>query len=79
MKRTVIGVIALVVLAASVQADVPTMINYQGKLSTAAGVPVNGTKMMIFQFRDAREGVDVGGAAICGGGGQGDALVLRTI
>ncbi len=26
-----------------------------------------------------RRGVDLGGAAICGGGGQGDALVLRTI
>jgi acetyl-CoA C-acetyltransferase len=25
-----------------------------------------------------RRGVDLGGAAICGGGGQGDALVLRT-
>jgi acetyl-CoA C-acetyltransferase len=26
-----------------------------------------------------RRGVDLGGAAICGGGGQGDALVLRRI
>ena len=26
-----------------------------------------------------RRGVDVGGAAICGGGGQGDALILRRL
>jgi acetyl-CoA C-acetyltransferase len=32
---------------------------------------------LILEMR--RRGVDLGGAAICGGGGQGDALVLRTI
>ena len=26
-----------------------------------------------------RRGVELGGAAICGGGGQGDALVLRLL
>jgi type VI secretion system secreted protein Hcp len=59
VQKTMAVLVALVVLAASVQADVPTMINYQGKLSTAAGVPVNGTKMMIFQFRDLPEGGEV--------------------
>jgi acetyl-CoA C-acetyltransferase len=32
---------------------------------------------LILEMR--RRGTELGGAAICGGGGQGDALVLRTV
>lgn len=49
------GVLALFALlfALTAQAAVPSTLNYQGQLSTAAGVPVDGTVSMTFTLYDA--------------------------
>ena len=41
-------------------------------------VNVNGARLVLTLAHELRRrGVDLGGVAICGGGGQGDALVIR--
>jgi acetyl-CoA C-acetyltransferase len=50
--------------------------------AVALGHPIgaSGARIVLALIMEmSRRGVDLGGAAICGGGGQGDALVLRTI
>ena len=50
--------------------------------AVALGHPIgaSGARIVLTLVMEMRRrGVDLGGAAICGGGGQGDALVLRTI
>jgi acetyl-CoA C-acetyltransferase len=50
--------------------------------AVALGHPIgaSGARIVLTLLMEMRRrGVDLGGAAICGGGGQGDALVLRTI
>jgi acetyl-CoA C-acetyltransferase len=50
--------------------------------AVALGHPIgaSGARIVLSLIMEMRRrGVDLGGAAICGGGGQGDALVLRTI
>jgi acetyl-CoA C-acetyltransferase len=48
--------------------------------AVALGHPIgaSGTRIVLaLALEMRRRGVELGGAAICGGGGQGDALVLR--
>jgi acetyl-CoA C-acetyltransferase len=50
--------------------------------AVALGHPIgaSGARIVLTLVMEMRRrGVDLGGAAICGGGGQGDALVLRTV
>ena len=50
--------------------------------AVALGHPIgaSGARIVLTLLMEMRrQGVDLGGAAICGGGGQGDALVLRRI
>jgi acetyl-CoA C-acetyltransferase len=50
--------------------------------AVALGHPIgaSGTRIVLTLAHEMRRrGVQVGGAAICGGGGQGDALLLRTV
>jgi acetyl-CoA C-acetyltransferase len=50
--------------------------------AVALGHPIgaSGARIVLTLVMEMRRrGIDVGGAAICGGGGQGDALVLRTV
>ena len=46
----------LVILPCIGQAQIPQKINYQGYLTSAAGVPVNGTVAMVFSFYTAPTG-----------------------
>jgi hypothetical protein len=43
-------------LAASAWADVPQLINYQGKLTSKSGAPITAVKGMVFEFYDAAAG-----------------------
>lgn len=56
-KRFLIGLIGVVLLLTifpfSGYTEIPQKINYQGYLTNAAGVPVNGTVQMIFSIYDA--------------------------
>jgi acetyl-CoA C-acetyltransferase len=57
------------------------LVNVNGG-AVALGHPIgaSGARIVLTLIMEMRRrGVDLGGAAICGGGGQGDALVLRTI
>jgi hypothetical protein len=47
-KSVFLGMGLLMVLCSVSFAQVPPMINYQGKLNTSAGAPVNGTLQMVF-------------------------------
>ncbi len=50
--------------------------------AVALGHPIgaSGARIVLTLAREMqRRGLDLGGAAICGGGGQGDALVLRRV
>ena len=51
-RRGIIIAVVVCVMAAAAWADVPALINYQGKLSDADG-PVNGMKSMTFEFYNA--------------------------
>jgi acetyl-CoA C-acetyltransferase len=56
-----------------------SIVNVNGG-AVALGHPIgaSGTRIVLTLARElARRGADLGGAAICGGGGQGDALLLR--
>ena len=56
----VILILAVAVLAGTVQAAVPKTMNYQGYLTNAGGQPVNGTVSMVFSLYN----VDTGGTAL---------------
>ncbi|MBI4517302.1 MAG: tail fiber domain-containing protein [Deltaproteobacteria bacterium] len=58
MKRTPTWIIAVAValLARSVAADVPNLLNYQGRLTDPSGNPKNGTFTMQFAMYDAETG-----------------------
>ena len=50
--------------------------------AVALGHPIgaSGTRIVLtLAMEMQRRGVDLGAAAICGGGGQGDALILRRL
>jgi acetyl-CoA C-acetyltransferase len=50
--------------------------------AVAIGHPIgaSGARIVLtLAFEQRRRGVEFGAAAICGGGGQGDALILRTV
>ena len=61
-KRFLIGVVGLfiILLPCIGQAEIPSKINYQGYLTSASGVPVNGTVAIVFTFYT----VDTGGSSI---------------
>ncbi len=59
----------------------PTIVNVNGG-AVALGHPIgmSGARIVLSLAHEMRRrDVDVGGAAICGGGGQGDALIIRRI
>jgi len=55
MKRLLFAIlIAAAVVSGSVYAELPSLVNYQGKLSdTATGKPVTGTRTMVFELWDS--------------------------
>lgn len=54
MGRIIVGCVVLAVLCIGLSyADVPSLMNYQGRLTEDNGAPVGGTKSMTFEFRDA--------------------------
>ena len=59
---TCIAIFAAALLCTTAQADVPTLINYQGSLKDAAGLPLNAVVRMTFTFRDAPAGGNLLGA-----------------
>ena len=57
------------------------LVNVNGG-AVALGHPIgaSGTRIVLtLALEMQRRGVDLGAAAICGGGGQGDALILRRL
>ncbi|HEX4824716.1 MAG TPA: hypothetical protein VFV19_10400 [Candidatus Polarisedimenticolaceae bacterium] len=52
-NRTVIAISSLLLAAAALAADPPTLVNYQGVLRDASDKPRNGTFDMVFRFFDA--------------------------
>ncbi|HUW35130.1 MAG TPA: hypothetical protein VM223_26260 [Planctomycetota bacterium] len=56
MNRLCMWAVLLVWGAVSAFAEVPQLINYQGRLADAAGRPSNGTKQMAFRFYGAEAG-----------------------
>lgn len=51
-----------------------------GAVSLGHPIGMSGARIVLTLAHEMRRrGVDVGGAAICGGGGQGDALVIRRV
>ncbi|NQT20708.1 MAG: hypothetical protein HQ592_13455, partial [Planctomycetes bacterium] len=52
-RRLTVAMLILCVMVGTAWADVPGLINYQGKLDDAGGEPVSGVKSMTFEFRDA--------------------------
>ena len=63
-KRVVIGLLGviLILLPCMGHTAIPQTINYQGYLTNAEGVPVNGTVQMVFSIYN----VDTGGTALDG-------------
>ncbi len=58
-----------------------SLVNVNGG-AVALGHPIgaSGTRIVLtLALEMQRRGVDLGAAAICGGGGQGDALILRRL
>ncbi|HUS57683.1 MAG TPA: formylglycine-generating enzyme family protein [Planctomycetota bacterium] len=55
-RSTVLFAILAFVLTVPALADVPTLINYQGRLTDADGKPINGMRQMTFEFYDAATG-----------------------
>jgi len=63
-RSTVLFAILAFVLTVPAFADVPTLINYQGRLTDDAGAPISGDRDMTFEFYDAATGgspIPVGG------------------
>ena len=54
MKRFLSLAVGLVCLCAGVQAEVPSLINYQGRLTDKAGTPVNGAVDVVLRVYDAK-------------------------
>ena len=54
MKRFLRLVVGLFCLHAAVQAEVPSLINYQGRLTDKAGTPVNGAIDVVLRVYDAK-------------------------
>jgi hypothetical protein len=54
MKRFLSLVVGLGCLCAAVQAEVPSLINYQGRLTDKAGTPVNGAVDVVLRVYDAK-------------------------
>ncbi|NQT21686.1 MAG: hypothetical protein HQ592_18415, partial [Planctomycetes bacterium] len=52
-RRWTVAVLIVCVMVGTAWADVPGLINYQGKLDDAGGEPVSGVRSMTFEFRDA--------------------------
>jgi acetyl-CoA C-acetyltransferase len=51
-----------------------------GAVSLGHPIGMSGARIVLtLAYEMQRRGVDLGGATICGGGGQGDALVLRSV
>ena len=84
MKRFLSFVVGLVCLCAAAQAEVPSLINYQGRLKEKNGTNVNGTKNFSLRIFDAKTGgkqiypLKVGSVAVKGNLAVGD-LVLADI
>jgi len=55
-KRFLLAVIAVTVLALHANADVPQLLNYQGRLTDPSGNPKNGTFTMEFAVYHAETG-----------------------
>ena len=55
VRRIVISALMMCIVAAFVSAEVPQLLNYQGKLTDNLGKPVDGTRAMTFEFYDAGE------------------------
>ena len=55
MKSLLTGIFTIA-MALGALAEVPSLINYQGKLSDKSGNPVNGTKNFTVRIFDAKEG-----------------------
>jgi hypothetical protein len=55
MKKLITGLVTIAI-SLSAMAEVPSLINYQGKLSDKSGNPVNGTKNFSVRIFDAKEG-----------------------
>ena len=56
MRTLAICIASVFVAVATATADVPRVINYQGKLTNASGAPVSGVKSMTFEFYNAQTG-----------------------
>lgn len=56
--QVLLALLALIVLAISVNADVPNVINYQGRLTDDAGQPVDGSKLIKFKIYGSQSGND---------------------
>ncbi len=56
--QILLAFLALAVLTVSVNADVPNVINYQGRLTDDAGQPVNGSKLIKFKIYGSQSGND---------------------
>ena len=57
------------------------LVNVNGG-AVALGHPIgmSGCRLALtLAYEMRRRGVDLGGAALCGGGGQGDALIIRRV
>ena len=57
------------------------LVNVNGG-AVALGHPIgmSGCRLVLtLAYEMRRRGVDLGGAALCGGGGQGDALIIRRV
>ena len=52
-RRWIVAVFIVYVMVGTAWADVPGLINYQGKLDDAGGEPVSGVRSITFEFRDA--------------------------
>jgi len=48
----VLSIFQVVCLTDSASAEVPQLLNYQGRLTDPDGKPVNGSKEMVFEFYD---------------------------
>jgi len=71
----VIASILLALFASVASADVPQLINYQGKLTDAGGRPVTAVKSMKFAFYDA----EVGGELLPAGMGTGKFMEKQDV
>jgi hypothetical protein len=54
LRKASVAVAIVCILAGALWADVPQLVNYQGKLTSAAGAPIEGTVSVGFGFYDAQ-------------------------